>query len=143
VKVAGSSGRRFALVKNEPVAERIGRAHFPGSPLRVLRRAGLEILVIFCAQRRAVIIQPGRLNPHGGAGTGVAMMLGQMDDAGIPRDLHIDWKIFPEPVLPINFESKKINVKLFGLRLVENAKYGYWRFHVHYWLYLVYNSFGC
>ena len=45
-------------------------------------------------------IQIGRFNPHGRAGISVTMMLGQMKNSAILRDLHVERQMRPQSDAP-------------------------------------------
>jgi hypothetical protein len=49
----------------------------------------------------------------------VPMMLGEMDDAGAPRDLRIKRHARFEPMFPVEREPQEAKVEIFGLPLVE------------------------
>ncbi len=56
------------------------------------------------------------------AGTGIAVVLGQMDDAAVAGNLHVDWKIVGEAMRPIDLKAEKIDVMTHCYGFVEDAE---------------------
>lgn len=69
-------------------------------------------------------VQTGRFDPHGRPGTAVAMMLGQMQNAAIFRDLHVERQVRFKAMLPIQSEAQEIEIEFLRLRFVEDAEDG-------------------
>ena len=92
------------MSERQSVSKGISHRHVVTAPwCRFDGRPGVSILL-----RRKFSLkgfQTGRFDPHGCAGTAVAMMLGQMQNAAIFRDLHVERYPFFEAVFPVQPET--------------------------------------
>jgi hypothetical protein len=61
----------------------------------------------------------------------VAVVLGEVEHAVAPRDLHVDRRVWLEAVLPVDPEAEPIDVEGARLRLIEDAQDGDGRGEVH------------
>src|SRR6266545_1529771 len=62
------------------------------------------------------------LNPPRRTRTAVAMVLGQVQDAPVVGDLHVQGKAGLEAVFPADLEAEEVHVELPRLGFVENPK---------------------
>src|SRR5881296_3606740 len=107
--------------ERQSVAKGIFDRHIPGTPGHVFNSRP-SVLVLSRAEFGVKGIQAVRLNPHRRARAAIAMMLGQVQDAPIPRHLHVQRKSGLESMLPVDGETKEADIELSGLGLVENPK---------------------
>ncbi len=111
------------MSERQSVPKGIGHRHVMTAPWgRVEGRPGISILL----RRKLPLegVQSGRFDPHGRSGTAVAMMLGQMQNAAIFRDLHVERQVRFKAVLPIQSEAQEIEIEFLRLRFVEDAEDG-------------------
>lgn len=109
--------------ERQTVPEWIVHRHIVTAPWRLFyRRSGVPI--VFCCKVPLKRFQIGRFDPHRRTGTSVTVMLGQMKNAAIFRDLHVERQVIFKAMLPIQFEAEKIEIELFRLRFVEDAQDG-------------------
>ena len=111
------------MSERQSVSKGIGHRHVVTAPwCRFDGRPGVSILL-----RRKFSLkgfQTGRFDPHGRSGTAVAMMLGQMQNAAIFRDLHVERQVRFKAMLPIQSEAQEIEIEFLRLRFVEDAEDG-------------------
>ncbi len=107
--------------KRQPVSEGVADGHIPAAPWRVFD-SRTRVLVLLREKLLLIGVQCRRLNSHGGSGTAIAVVLGEMQDAFVLRNLHVQRQTRFEAVLPVDLETKKLDVKLLRLALVEDAK---------------------
>src|SRR5262249_13543566 len=110
-----------AVCKRQSIAERILNGHFARAP-RHLFDARSVVLIALPDELRMERIELGRLDSKSAARAAVAVVLGQVQDAAVLRDLHIEREPGFEPVFPIDLEAEKVHIELFRLGLVKNAK---------------------
>lgn len=105
----------------QTVPERIVHRHVLTAPGRFFNLgSGISILLRYKFPLKH--FQVIRLNPHRHAGTSVTVMLGQMKNAAIFRDLHVERQVIFKAMLPIQFEAEKIEIEFFRLRFIEDAQ---------------------
>src|SRR5262249_39923577 len=92
--------------------------HIARAPRRVVH-TWPRVLVALGEQLFVERLQLVGLDAQGGPRRGVAEMPGQVEHANVLRDLHVERRALLEPVLPIDGETKKIDVELPRLVLVE------------------------
>ena len=109
------------LAESNPVAEWIDDCETQNTPRRSLQ------------PRTVVFVVPGgnlavkcfntiSVDYDLGSGTAIAVMLAEMQNQIVSRDLHIDRRVLFELVLPIDGEPEPLDIEFLSLSQIENAK---------------------
>jgi hypothetical protein len=67
------------------------------------------------------LVQSVGFNPHPRAGAAIAVMFGQMYNAAILGNTHIDGRAWLKAVFPVNLKAQEINVKFPRFGFVKDA----------------------
>ena len=111
------------LGERQSISKGIGHRHVVTAPWhRFYGWLGVSILL----RRKLPLksVQIGRFDPHGRAGTAVAMMFRQMKNAAILRDLHVEREMRLKAMLPIQPETQEVEIEFLRPRFVEYAQDG-------------------
>ena len=132
VSTSGSSGigaQSFAaahFAETDAVAERIGDGHLGLGPVAALDPR-TEIAIAPGADLRMIVPHPAHADIGRRSGTGIAVMLAQMQHHRPPRHLHVKRHIRLEPVLPVERESEEVEVEFTRLLDRKDAEDRYRR----------------
>src|SRR5258708_15415987 len=122
IAVSSATSRRLVKLREvEPVAERVGHRHHSRAPFRTLDR-GFVIFIRVSGDRAVESIDPGHLDMHRRTGTGVAVMLAEMQCEPGARYLHVERKIVTEAMLPIDLKAEEAAVELLCFLDREHAQ---------------------
>ena len=104
--VIGADGLR----EGQPITERIADRHIPAAPRRLFD-SGACIGVLFCQKGLLERLQFVRLDSQRGAGAAIAVMLRQINDTAIFRNLHVQREAMLKSMPPIDGEAEKIDME--------------------------------
>lgn len=122
-------GVLIEVAEDEAVAEGVGDAHVAAPGL--FDDAGARVFIFPGEELLLIGVEAFDFDAQRGAGTGVAMMFGNVQDAIVFGNLHVERRIWFEAMLPIHFESQKGDVEFFGFRFIKAANYGNWMGEFH------------
>src|SRR5581483_10077132 len=118
ISAPAASGRRIGLRKGDAVAGRIDNRELGAAPLGP-HQTGPAVLVVLRDQLVVQADDAADVDPDVGAGRGVAMMLGDVQEHPLAAHLHVERQVGLEAVLPVDREAEKAEVEFASLGLVE------------------------
>jgi len=122
-------GVLIQVAEDEAVAKGVGDAHVAAPGL--FEDAGARVFIFFGEELLLIGVKAFDFNAQRGAGTGVAMMFGNVQDAVAFGNLHVERQIWFEAMLPIHVESQEGDVEFLGLGFIKAANYGNWMGEIH------------
>jgi hypothetical protein len=122
-------GVLIQVAENEAVAEGIGDAHVAAPGL--FDDAGARVFIFFGEELLLIGVKAFDFDAQRGAGTGVTMMFGNVQDAIVFGNLHVERSICFEAMLPIHIEAEEGDVEFLGFGLIKAANYRNWMGEFH------------